>query len=168
MKTKWLTLTVLVIASGCATKPDISIEAGSSLTKFTQVEIAQAVNETGNSANDSVALTFGSDLREAFRSEGVTVTDSSQPEGTLLVKPSLIHYEAGSAIARWILPGMGRTQASVSALLLDKATGKSLGDVAASDQVAAGGLYTIGQDRLILSRLANGFAKDIAARMQGQ
>jgi Domain of unknown function (DUF4410) len=163
----WFVAGALLVA-GCAAQPDVVIEQGVSLAKFTQVEVTPAANETGSSDNDQAAQTFGDDLRSALQSEGVAVSESGPPASTLVVKPALAHYEAGSAIARWILPGAGRTQASVSASLVDKATGESLGDLAASDQIAAGGLYTIGQDRLILSRLANGFAKEIAQRIRSQ
>ncbi len=163
----WLVVAA-VILQGCATQPDVAVEPGVSLTKFTWVEVAFVTNQSGSSENDEVAQTFRRDLVAALQSEGVAVADSGPAAGTLVVKPALAHYEAGSAVVRWLLPGAGRTQASVSAALEDKATGESVGDLAASDEVAAGGLFTIGQERLILSRLASGFAKEIAKRMRGQ
>lgn len=154
-----------LLLAGCSVQPDVSVEQEASLTKYTRVEVAPAANETGDSANDQVSETFRNDLMAALQSKGVAIADSAAPAGTLMVKPALVHYEPGSAVVRWILPGAGRTQASVAASLEDKASGESLGDLAASDQVAGGGLYTIGQDRMILSRLADGFAKEIAARI---
>jgi Domain of unknown function (DUF4410) len=163
----WLCVAALLIG-GCAAQPDVAIEQGVSLTKFTRVEVAPGANETGDAQNDQAAQLFRDDLANALQSEGVTPSDSGPPAQTLLVKPVLVHYEAGSAAARWIMPGAGRTQASVTASLVDKSTGKSVGDLVLSEQVTGGGLLSIGQHRLILSRLADGFAKEIAKRMRGQ
>lgn len=161
----WALAAVVTLAAGCSTQPDIAVEQGVSLTKYTRVEVAPGANETNDASNDQASRNFRDDLAAALQSQGVPLADSGAPGGTLMVKPALVHYEPGSAVVRWILPGAGRTQASVSASLEDKASGESVGDLAASDQVAAGGLYTIGQDRMILSRLASGFAKEIAARI---
>jgi Domain of unknown function (DUF4410) len=163
-----LALAALVVLAACATKPDMKVEQGVSLSRFTQVEVASAQNETGIAENDRAANNFEQDLTSALRSQGISVTASGPPGATLIVKPALVHYEAGSAVSRWILPGSGRTQATVSAALIDKATGQSVGDVASTQQVAAGGLFSVGADRWILTQLANGMANEIGARLHGE
>jgi Domain of unknown function (DUF4410) len=162
-----VSLGMLAMLAGCAaTRADVAVEPGVSLQKFTQVEVAEGANETGSSAYDETAQTFASDLRSALQSEGVTLSDAGAPGSTLVVKPALVHYEPGSALARWILPGLGRTQATVSAALIDKGSGDSVGDVGASDQVTGGGLLSVGQERFILSRLAGDVAGQIATRLR--
>lgn len=161
-------LAILIVAllfAACAEKADVSIEPGVALAKFKVVEVAPAQNETGDPGHDPVAATFREDLVSALVSSGVQVSDAGPPAATLIAKPALVHYESGSALSRWILPGSGRTQATVAVSLIDKASGDSVGDLAATDQVSAGGLYTIGQDRLILSRLAGSIASEIRARL---
>ncbi len=162
-------LSLLALVTGCAaSRADVSVEHGVSLQKFTQVEVAEAVNETGSPEYDETARTFGSDLRSALQSEGVSLSDAGPPGSTLVVKPALVHYEPGSAVVRWALPGYGRTQATVTAALIDKGSGQSIGDIAASDQVPVGGFYSIGQYRFILSRLAGDVAEKIATRLRSE
>jgi Domain of unknown function (DUF4410) len=158
----------MLIVAGCATKPDVKIEQGIALGKYTCVEVASAQNETGNSANDTAASTFRDDLLSALRSEGVGVSEACPAGAALLVKPALVHYEAGSALARWVVPGAGRTQATVAVGLVDKASGQSVGDLGSTEQVATGGLLSAGADRWILTVLANGMAAEIGSRIKGQ
>jgi uncharacterized protein DUF4410 len=159
-----IALIPLLMLAACSVKPDVSIPNQAAMSRFKFVEVESAQNETGDSGNDQAASTFRDDLVSALQSAGVQLS-GGPPAATLVVKPVLVHYEAGSAVARWIMPGAGRTQATVSAGLFDKSTGQSVGDLVATDQVAAGGLYTIGQDRMILSRLAGGMADEIRSRI---
>jgi hypothetical protein len=159
-----LTVAALLLA-GCSVQPDVSMEKGMSLAEYRAVVVLAGVNETGSAENDSPAQTFGQDLRDALSEEQLNVKDVGTVQDALVVKPILVHYEPGSALARWILPGLGRTQATASAALIDQKTGKSVGTVSAADQVSSGGLYSIGQYRLILSRLAKGIANEIAKRL---
>jgi hypothetical protein len=105
-------LAAILALAACATKPDVAVEKGVALGKYTCVEVASAQNETGNAANDSAASTFRDDLVSALRSEGVGVSEACPAGAALQVKPALVHYEAGSALARWVVPGAGRTQAT--------------------------------------------------------
>jgi hypothetical protein len=138
-----------------ATRPDASIEPGVALSGFRFFEVASSQNETGDPGNDQAAVTFHDDLVDAPQSAGVNLSDTGPSSATLLVKPALVHYEAG-AVARWILPGSGCAQATVAVGLVNKSGGESIGDLAATDQVSTAGLLSIGQDRLILSRLGKG------------
>jgi TolB-like protein len=158
----------MTFVGACATTPDVKMEQGVTLARFTQVEVAPAQNETGIAENEQAANTFQKDLVSALRSNGISVTQSGTPGTTLVVIPTLVHYEAGSAVSRWIVPGSGRTQATVSAALIDKASGQSLGDLASTQQVAGGGLFSVGADRWVLTQLANGLANEIGARLRGE
>ncbi|HYL57535.1 MAG TPA: DUF4410 domain-containing protein [Candidatus Acidoferrales bacterium] len=156
---------VPLLLAACAARSDVAVEPGVAMAKFKMVEVAPARNETGDPGHDPVAATFRDDLVNALVSAGVQVSEAGPPAATLIAKPALVHYESGSALSRWVLPGSGRTQATVAVSLIDKSSGDSVGDLAATDQVWAGGLYTIGQDRLILSRLAGSIADEIKARL---
>lgn len=59
-------------------------------------------------------------------------------------------YVKGSALKRWIMPGLGPTVGQVSAMLTDSTTGEIVIIVEGNATVRAGGLYTIGAEKYIL------------------
>jgi hypothetical protein len=163
-----LSVIAILVAAGCSTKPDVMVERNVALGKYSYVEVAPAQNETGSPENEAAAGYFRDDLVGALQSEGVTISDSGPAGSTLRVKPALVHYAPGSAISRSILPGSGRTQATVALGRVDKTSGESIGDLGSSDQVATGGLLSAGADRWILKTLANGMAAEPGSRLKGQ
>jgi hypothetical protein len=60
-------------------------------------------------------------------------------------------FSEGSAFKRWLWPGWGATQASVTVMVLEKSGSKTMAILRSQSSVESGGLYTIGADQYILS-----------------
>lgn len=63
------------------------------------------------------------------------------------MKSRLLSYEPGSAFKRWLAPGFGKTQAAAGTSLIDKKTGKVLGELVSADKVSAGACSLRGRIR---------------------
>ena len=79
----------------------------------------------------------------------------------LIIKSSLVTYEPGNAAKRWLLLGTGKTRATVRTSLIDKMTGKSIGEIVINEEAVGGGLYSVGAYKWILKVVAKGIANEI-------
>jgi hypothetical protein len=53
-------------------------------------------------------------------------------------------------------------------LIIDKKTGKLLGELVSADTVSAGGLYSAGSDKRILDAIAEGVVEEIEKKAKAQ
>lgn len=151
-----------------AQKPALWKEPGISFQGYHTVEVLPVANETGKSFSDfNVPEELALILQVKLRDKGFSVTGGSGADKILVVKSSLTEYEAGSALARWILPGAGATKCALKVAVSDKQTGKPMSEFIESGSVAAGGLYTIGADRRILGTVAGKVANDLDRLVKG-
>ena len=70
-------------------------------------------------------------------------------------------YSKGNAVARWMLPGAGKTILSVEARLKND-VGAIVAESQATESIGAGGLYTIGAWKRVFDKVANSLVTDIA------
>lgn len=163
---KWFILLILstsVIVSGCVTsKPMVSMEKGVSLSSYKVLEIPNVLNETGKNFDFNVAGHLTQNIKSSFQQRGYVISEGRQTsQEVLLIKCSLLSFEPGSAFKRWIIPGFGKTQATVKTSLIDKKSGKLLGELVSAEAVSAGGLYSAGADTRILKAIAEGIVNEI-------
>jgi hypothetical protein len=159
----------LLVGACAVQKPALWKEPGVSFQSYRAVEVMPVVNETGKSfSNFDVPGELTLTLQTKLRDKGFSVNGGSGDEKVLVVKSSLMEYEAGSALARWILPGLGPTKCTLKVAVSDKKSGKPLSELVESDSVAAGGLYTIGADRRILGTVAGKVADDLDRLVKGE
>jgi hypothetical protein len=163
-----LVLPMLVWACVAAHKPALWKEPGVSFQGYRTVELMPVANDTGKSfSNFDVPAELTLILQKKLKDKGFTVDGAGQ-ERVLVVNASLTEYEAGSALARWILPGAGATKCTLKVAVSDKQSGKPMSAFVESDSVAAGGLYTIGADRRILGTVAGKVADDLERLTRGE
>lgn len=152
-----------VILSGCITsKPMVSLEKGVSLSRYQAVEIASVRDETGKIYGFNVAASLTRNIKASFQQKGYVLSDGKQTsQEVLLIKCRLLSFEPGSAFKRWLVPGFGKTQATVQTSLIDKKSGKLLGELVSAEAVSTGGLYSAGADVRILEAIAEGIVNEI-------
>lgn len=161
---------IVVFIAGCVTsKPMVSMMEGVSLTGYKMFEVHPVLNETGKTFEFDVADTLTQNIKSKLKDKGYIVSDGTETsKEVLIIKSSLLSYEPGSAFKRWIAPGFGKTQATVKTLLIDKRTGKVLGELVSAEAVSAGGLYSAGADKRILDAIAEGLADEIEKKVKGE
>jgi hypothetical protein len=160
----------IIALTGCvAATPQIATTPGATLSGYRVLAVAMPiVPKHPDGYSFDVAETFRDDLKHALSERGYQVADSANaPPGALVVQCEFVTYEEGSAFKRWIMPGWGATQATVLTTFADQKTGAPLGSLMTSQAVGAGGLYTIGQYRLILISVAGQVATAIDNKIKG-
>ena len=164
MKVSWLLFyTILLSLAACSTgKPIVWIERDVSLAGWRTVEILPIVDESGKKHELDVATTIRQEVISNLEKRGLVIMSAgSMRHNVIVAECKLISYEAGSALARWTAPGSGKTECFVKCTLTDKESGKQLGEITASRMVAAGGLYTVGYERRILSEVSEDIASEL-------
>lgn len=158
-----LYFTILLCLAACSTgMPIVWIERDVSLAGLRTVEILPIVDETGKKRDFDVTATIRQEVVSNLENRGFAIEDGSRVRHNMIVVAcKLISYEAGSALARWTAPGSGKTQCFVKCTLTDKESGKPLGEITANRTVAAGGLYTVGYERRILSEVSEDIASEL-------
>ncbi len=168
MKNLAVGLLFLMLVAACAAPRPLYKEPGVSFQGYRTVEVMPVVNETGKTfENFNVPEALTQNLRDKLKEKGFTVGAAGE-DNVLVIKWSLMTYEPGSALARWILPGAGATKCTVKVTVSDKKTGKMMSEFVESEAVAAGGLYTIGMDRRILGQVAGKVADDLNRLVKGE
>lgn len=160
----------VIIISGCVTsKPMVSMQTGVSLTGYNVFEVQPVQNKTGKTYEFDVSNTLTQNIKSKLKDKGFMVSDGTVTSGkVLIVKSSLLSYAPGSALKRWFAPGLGKTQATVKTLLIDKKTHKELGEFISADAVSSGGLFSAGADKGILDTIATGIVNEIEKKVKGQ
>ncbi len=163
-------LIFIIFMSGCVTsKPMVYIQKDVSLAGYTMFEVPPMQNTSGKTYQFDVSNTLTQHIRTKLKDKGFTVSDGRTISGkTMVIKTSLISYEPGSAIKRWVAPGFGKTQVTVETLLIDKKTRKSLGEFISADTVSSGGLFSAGADKSILDSIATGIVNEIEKMIKGK
>jgi hypothetical protein len=144
------------------------MKPGVSLSGLKQLGVAPASNDTGQTYELDIGGVFTNDLVSALRSKGYTVTDpNTAPADTVIVQCSFITYAPGNAAQRWLLPGLGPTEATVKTSLIDKSTGSVLGVMLTMKRETGGGLLSVGAYKYILQRVADDVAEVIDRKIKG-
>ena len=168
MKWRYTCLSVIVLVLfGCVTsQPMVSMEKGVSLKGYSSFYVPDVANQTGNEYEFDVAGTLTQEIKEELGNRGLDVTEDKSTENLLVVTCSLVSYEPGSAFKRWLVPGYGKTQATVKTLLIDNTSNEVLGEFISAEAVSAGGLYSAGADKRILAAIAQGIADQIESLLK--
>jgi len=148
-----LSLTVLMLlVTGCASQ---RINGGLSLSGYQAFEVSPVSNETGRAFDFDVAAEITRHIVSKLRQEGLNVTDTSGK--TLVIKSRLTLYETRVA---------GTANCTVRSTLIDKDTGRLLGEIVAARSVSAGGLPQLGlkPERAVLEMVAD----EIVAQIEGR
>jgi hypothetical protein len=159
MKTmRFLSCLGALILAACSTGgPAVWFERDAAMAGRRTVEMRPLVDQRAE-RNDDIPAEITRDITSALKTHGFAlVEDHSQGQVTVLAC-KLGAYEKGNALARWVAPGAGKTSCLVKCEVSDRETAKTLGQITANREVAAGGLYTIGYEKRILTEVAEDIA----------
>jgi hypothetical protein len=164
----YLFLAMILWGEGCATgKPMIWIEKGVSLSRYKVLEVAPITNDTGKTYDFDVADTLTKTVKANLAEKGYVISEGGAGgESVLELKGSLTLYEPGSALQRWFAAGLGTTQCNVKVSLIDKKTGKLIGETQVAKAISEGGLYSIGADKRILTAVADDIVDAVDSKMK--
>lgn len=150
--------------AGCAAQlahPDSIAETprAASLAGPIEVRVERCVDRTGFTDRDLGAETTAA-LIDRLRTAGpFTVT----AQGRYVLVCDITGFVEGSAFKRWLLPGWGATIGRVAVMVTDTRSGETVAIVRASATVAAGGLYSVGADQVILGAAVDDVVKQLKA-----
>jgi len=121
------------------------------LDRYTAVILRRAVDETKVLLAPATLDKVTEYLREALASAQLLVPDENDlsTRSMIRLEPIITKYDAGSAGARWISPGLGATTCVIRAVLVDAASEEVVGEILSWRQVAAGGLFSLGADKYV-------------------
>jgi hypothetical protein len=88
-------------------------------------------------------------------------------DALLVLTCDVERFTEGSALKRWVMPGLGATQAAISVMVWEKPEEKLLATFRSQSSVSAGGLYTIGTDQYILGVAFDDIVKQLEAWTKG-
>lgn len=150
-------LVVFALIAGCAKgKPMAWFDKESSWAGYGAIEVEPVVNETGKSYDFDVAGELTKAIRARLSDKGDAIAEYPfQEEGVLVLKSALTLFQPGNAFKRWLLRGYGTTACRVKSTLIDKATGKIVGEIVVEKSVSTGGWYTVGANTRVVGEIAD-------------
>jgi len=163
---RWAPPLVLVamLVTGCVTDQVRRIEQPYVPDRYQTVRISPCEDRTGSETGRNLAGEATQSLIDKVQAAGLfQVVD----EAPLVLTCDIERFAEGSALKRWVLPGWGSTQAGVAVMVWEQPGDKVLATFRSHAHVDAGGLYTIGADRYILSTAFDDIVKQLRDWMAG-
>ena len=150
---------LLVVLAGCASSSSINVVGDSLVASNLSIDSVTVTNSTGENFDGADVIA----LMQSATEDQVMKKSLKQPmSGTSYnLEIDIVQYSKGNAVARWILPGAGKTILSVEARLKND-VGAIVAESQATESIGAGGLYTIGAWKRVFDKVANSLVTDIA------
>ena len=155
----YASISLLVVLAGCASSSSINVVGDSLVASNLSIDSVTVTNSTGENFDgaDVIAL-----MRSATEDQVMKKNLKRPMSGTSYnLEIDIVQYSKGNAVARWMLPGAGKTILSVEARLKDN-VGAVIAESQATESIGAGGLYTIGAWKRVFDKVANSLVTDIA------
>lgn len=173
MKNYMILILLLLVVGGCSRpKLMVRMENGVSLSEYKVFEVMPVSNETGKTFEFDVADELTQHIKAKIKDKGYVINERKEvKDSVLVIKSSLMTYETGTAKQGWdILElGTGLTRATVRTSLIDKMTGKVIGEMVAIKQYGAGFVPqpSVWAYKRILEVIAQGIANEIDKNVKG-
>ena len=131
------------------------------------IQVLPCVNRTEYAARD-IGKEATAALLDKLRAVNEFQVDAS---GRYVLACDISTFVEGSAFKRWLMPGWGTTTGQVAVMVTDSSTSETVAIVRGNATVAAGGLYSVDADRIILSSALDDVVRQLrqlAAGADGQ
>ena len=162
-------LVLAIFAAGCAVgTPMVRMERDFVPAAYQKVEVLTVTNDTGQTYEFDVAEMLTENIKSQFTDKGCLLASHEEKDSVLMVKTSLIQYEPGSAFKMTLLPGYGAPRCTVKSSLIDKKTGKVIGEIVVPKTISEGHLSPIGADKRILNAVAVDIAQETIKQVSVQ
>lgn len=112
-----------------------------------QIQVRRCIDRTGYATRD-----LSKEATDALVDKLSATTEVEvRPDGRYVVTCDISSFVEGSAFKRWLVPGWGATTGQVAVMVTDSQSGETLAIIRGRATVAAGGLYSVGADQIILA-----------------
>ncbi len=142
---------------GCVTTPAPQVIVPFD-KKYRDIQLKACVNRTEYSGSHDIA-------KEATHALQTEIKDNNLfkivDQADLIMTCDIEKFSEGSAIARWIMPGLGVTRADISVIIWERASGNILTVFKSQTEVSSGGFYTIGADYYVIDVAVNSIVKQL-------
>ena len=156
--------------AGCtpAAETVTSMHAVGPVPAYSALQVQPVTNDTGNASASDPAAALTEKISAELQERGYRVLNGNQaPSDALIVKCSLVSYQAGDPMRAWLTVQGGQAQATVKTILIDKKSGRVLATMLTPASFAAGLYgYAIPPDQYVLNSVAKGIANEIDARVK--
>jgi hypothetical protein len=147
-----LTVSALLALAGCASdwavQDSVSeLRPVSMATGRLAMRVEPCIDRTGHASRDLSREATDALLGKLRAAGDFDLRD----DGRYVLSCDISAFVEGSAFQRWLLPGWGATSSLVAVMVRDSKTGETVAIVRGTATVAAGGLYTVDADRIILA-----------------
>ena len=143
---------------GCASSSNIDVKTDSLIYNLS-INTVVVENNTGSDFDGTnVVALMETAVKTEITKSGLLLSSEERVEHSLEV--NIIQYTKGNAVARWLVPGAGKTILSVEARLVSE-TGTTVAESQATESIGAGGLYTVGAWKRVFDKVAKSLIKDI-------
>ncbi|MEF2145745.1 MAG: DUF4410 domain-containing protein [Desulfovibrionaceae bacterium] len=168
MKKVILTLFVAVLLSACGTRRhDINLTNGEhQLPTTAKYCVAHTEDQSEyvfeeDQEKIDIAESMTEALETSLKEKGLLEDDCSK---AYTLQPTVYQYSPGSAFKRWIFPGFGSTELSVSSKIYT-AEAREVGTVETETSVDAGGGFTVGAWKYIFKQASDDLVKELQTTM---
>ena len=157
-------LAPLLLLAACQTASTVDVSARPATSGPVTLILQPCTDRTGTQERDLAAEATQAFQKALANTQDFVVTDS----GRYRLICEVADFHAGSAFARWLVPGLGQTVGKVSAMVTDTKTGATEATVIGEARVRAGGLYTIGADSYIVPSAVDEVVRKLEAWAHGE
>jgi hypothetical protein len=157
---RWAQPPVLLgmLVTGCVTEQTSRIEQPYVQGRYQTVRVTPCEARIGSETGRNLASEATQTLIDKVQAAGLfRVVD----EAPLVFTCDIESFEEGSAFKRWVRPGWGSTQGGVAVMAWEQPGEKILAIFRSHVHVDAGGVYTLGADRYILSTAVNDIVRQL-------
>ena len=119
-------------------RPSVQLEPGASLSGYRVFDVRPVVDKSGWPFPYDITDSLRNELAHRLREHGYTVTTADSTRGggggaILGVESRLTYFQTGAAVFT-LEGGPGGTRCALTSVLMDAASGRRLGEIAATEQ----------------------------------
>ncbi len=146
----------------------IWLEDGVTIQDRKDVLLNKAVDGTEKQLRPQFLKEFTLEVRKALtsRSLNVVLSRSHSPQDSIELALVVTKFDPGSALERWMAPGMGSTVCIARVTILDPFTAEILGEIISWQHVPAGGLFSAGAYEYVPRSVAKAIAEALAGEIR--
>ena len=150
-------LTALLL-TGCigASKHGVQLQPGHVMPSAPALRVGEVTNVTGRTYDFDVT-------GELLKKLSAALATARLDQGTenLELNLQITDYEKGNAFGRWLMPGVGSTRLTVTGVMSKADSREVVAKIDAHRTVEMGGLYSVGQWKIIFESVADDIVKDL-------
>ena len=153
-------LILFIGLAGCSSVSEIQPVSGVSFPSGYSVGTVEVEDKTGKFYDLKDNYTVTGLMQEAMEEALEKAGKRGASSNSLTYKVAVIQYQQGSAVARWMMPGVGKTILSVEGTVVD-ASGAVIATSQATESIGAGGGFTAGAWKYIFGNVADKLVGDL-------